>query len=72
MAKDLDVIKKYTLKLSYICPVTGKEVILTNTPGNEEFELEGNESMARGYYDVSISLRSCISCGRPHDTFKVN
>ena len=49
----MDKIKQYTLKLTYTCPVTEEEVILTNEPGNEEFELEGDEGMARGYYETS-------------------
>lgn len=69
MAKDPDVIEKYTLKVTYICPVTGEEITLINTHGNQEFELEDN-----GDYwpnNVSISVGKCKACGRYHDSFEL-
>lgn len=70
MAKDLDVIKKYSLKLSYICPVTGKEMILTSRPGNTEFEVNANGGDWPNDTNISIPDK-CKSCGRYHDSFKI-
>jgi rRNA maturation protein Nop10 len=69
MTKDLDVIKKYTLKVTYICPVTGEEITLTSEPDTTEFEVEDNGGQWPS--NINISVGKCKSCGRYHDSFEL-
>ena len=69
MSEDPDVIEKYTLELTYICPVTGKEVKLISEPGTTGFEVNNNGGEWPS--NISISTEKCISCGRYHDSIEL-
>ena len=69
MSEDLDIIKQYTIKLLYTCPVTKEEITLTNIPGEHEFEISA--SGGQWPNDTAISTGCCKSCGRYHDSFEL-